>query len=203
MKLTERERVIVVCLPALAVVLIYALWFMGYGPGSKLRQIRKQIAGVADRLSPADIAAETETLISLDRQLKTAEAKKAELEHELAQLRRRELEPPEQVAATKALTAMFHRHHLMVVSEGPQSSAQGVKLPQALTAAFGGKPGESPAGAAGHLRTYKLIGPFANLRAAVEELAEDETPPGIAVSLAMEEADGTTPHRVWTLFVWL
>lgn len=202
MKLTPRERVLLLALPVAVVLGGYAAWY----------SVTQRPKRAAVERAFREVEAKAVTPLQLDRQeadarqarqaLETAQTKKRRLGDEIAALRRHPASLPRRMHSLCSLTTLLDRHRLQLLEES--SSAEGLqRLPKSLTNALTRIDSPTQKGAGGELRRYKIAGTFANLMQAIEALAADESSPGIPVSLAMDEPDGSTSNRVWTLLIWM
>lgn len=204
LKLTDRERSILPALPLVAVVLVYTLWFMSsYRP--KLTAARTALeAAQAAAVPPAAIDAQRAENEKLRREAESHEANKARLAEQVAALARHPSGAARRIDSLSKLTALFRRHGLLLVEDGPLGGGQGTSsLPPSLAEALGRLSGKQSGGTTGELRNYTLVGSYLSLLEAVRELAADEAPPGVPVSLTMVEVDPSSASRTWRLVLWM
>jgi hypothetical protein len=202
MKLTDRERLVLLLLPPALVLGGYSWWFNLF-ERPKLNQVEKEHRDVAAKqVSPAEVLQHQAVAARLQREVEELTDQKRRLQAEAAEIAGNVGEPAKRITAAHELTELFRRHGLHVVEEGLAKQGTDLKLPKSVTDAIG-RLGTVSRERLGQVRCWRLAGRFADLRAAMQELAQQSAPPGIPVGLTMAEADVTVPQRHWTLFVWM
>ena len=202
MKLTPRERVLLLALPVAVVLGGYAAWYSVTQRPKRAAVERAFHEAEAKRVTPAQEEFQKADALQARKALETVQAEKVRLNGEIAALRRHPASLPRRMQSLCAFTTLLDRHRLQLLEEN--SSSEGLqRLPKSLTEALARIDSPTQKGAGGELRRYKITGTFANLMQAIEALAADESSPGIPVSLAMDEPDGSTANRVWTLLIWM
>ena len=94
------------------------------------------------------------------------------------------------------------RHNLELVEESPPAKGGAAKLPNSVVEAM--RPmGDAQWEKSGQVRSLRFAGKFMDVLAAVQELTQAESPPGIPISLSMAEANLLGDRRTWTLLVWM
>jgi hypothetical protein len=201
-KLTARERWIVLLLPGAAVLLGYAFWFI-YSQRGPLAVARQNYdKAVLGAVSDAMVIEQQGNVARLQRELKELDQKKTALDRQVKDTCFCQVDPARRQQATEKMTALLARHRLQLIDESPTAAGHDAKLPRALTETLG-RLGSAEAAKTGQLRSYRLVGAFPDVLRAVCELAAAAAPPAVPISLTMAEADGAGPGRTWTLLVWM
>lgn len=204
MKLSPRERLLVLLLPSVAVLGSYAWWFnMVQRP--RLATLQKDyaaaVAGAVQRITVLEQRAE---LAKTQREVAALEQRQSDLQRQAHDLSCSYLDPQQRHHVEEQLTAVFQRHRLRLIEEAPAGKGEAGKLPRALTEAVS-RLGPAPTSSSEHVRTFKLSGSFLDLLHAVQDLSESETAPGVPIGVNMDEVDQEwqSESRVWTLLVWM
>lgn len=219
MKLTDREKLLLLVAPVAVILAGYASWF-------NLFQRAKLQATVAAYQAAADEAAkisryDAENAARLNRNLSgevsRLEKQKQELEARADAVLGHTVDAQQRIAAGGRLTELFARHGLQVLEEGPAVKGGENKLPQSLAGALDrlgkdrGRKTQATTRAAApaatpetnQVRRFQLVGRYLDLMEAIQELARANDPPGVPIRLAMAEAEADVSGRSWTLWVCL
>jgi len=219
MKLTARERKLVFVLPAIFVAVGYGWWY-GFSLRPREVQARRDYeAAVAGAVPESAVAQQQAAFAKLQQQMKELTAAKTRLDADAATLAGHAVRAAARLEANQKLASVFRRHHLHLIEESDSAAREGspaaAKLPTSLTEAqkrlepkdkHGAAVNETAADKAARsaqLRTYKLVGQFIDVLAAVSELADQAAPPGVPLSLSMAAAEGDSPQQTWTLVIWM
>ncbi|MCL4207048.1 MAG: hypothetical protein KJ000_31585 [Pirellulaceae bacterium] len=204
MKLSPRERLLVLLLPLTIVLAGYAWWFNMF-QRPKMAKIQKDHAAAsAAAIEPIALMEQRAALAQIRREVQALEDRRAAQRQEAGQLSGTRPDPLQTHQAAEELTAVFRRHRLKLIEEAPAGRGDAGRLPKALTDAVS-RLGPAPPSGSEQVRSFKLSGRFLDLLAAVRELTDDDTPPGVPIGLSMDEVDSTwqSENRVWTLLVWM
>jgi len=202
MKLTERERKLLLILPAVAVLIGYA-WYYSVSVRSRGAQAQRDYeAAVAGAVTPSALTAQRMQVAGLQRELKELGEMKARLDREMAAAGTHEDLSAGRIATHQDLTGLFRRHDLQLVEESRPTTGTTAALPGSLRAALT-RVGLKQADKVGELRVYKLAGRFLNVLEAVRELADQPAAAGIPLSLTMTAGDTGDDRHTWTLTVWM
>jgi hypothetical protein len=202
MKLSDRERLVVLWLP-LALILGGYTWWFNLVQRPRINQVEKVYREIAAKpVSAAEVLTFQARVTQLTHELDALAQQKSRLQAEAAEITGRVVDPRKRILAEQQLSDLFRQHGLQVLEQGPAKQAGDLKLPKAVTDALG-RFGEVNREKLGQVLCWRLAGRFADVRTAVQELARQEAPPGIAIGLIMAEADVTVSGRQWTLFVWM
>jgi DNA repair exonuclease SbcCD ATPase subunit len=233
MNLTDREKLLLLIFPAVLVFAVYAWAFGTASQNRMVRvqdelaAMRQDAAGAA---TAQQIWQQRSRLKELRRAIDEAQARSASLRREADELggslaaRRRDIE------TIDALTALLRRHRILIEEELPARGAdtagmaasleqatrtlqESLSAPQTTARARTGRAratvsivARPPASAASQdtrFRRLRFQGRFADVLAALEELAETDGG-AVAVSLEMEEigpARMFSDVRRWTLWI--
>jgi hypothetical protein len=200
-KLTERERKLVLILPAVAVLLGYS-WYYSFSLRPQASRAQRDYeAAVAATVAPPALTAARIQVAGLQRELKELTATKARLDGEMAAAGSREDPTAGRIATHQDLTGLFRRHGLQLVEESRPTAGTSAALPASLRMALT-RVGLKQADKLGELRVYKLSGSFLNVLETVRELADQPAAAGIPLSLTMAAGDDDG-RQTWTLTVWM
>ena len=201
--MSVRDRVILILLPGLAIFVVYVLFFAT----SRERLLSKLQSDVDAARSQVP---STKTMHDRRKALQYAQKKSAdamtkakELDGEFdAKIRLCQTGVGRSQRITK-LTDLLNAHRLQVLDHIPADGARegkAMKLSQAQERLVkqlvdGGKP-------VPQMWQFEVYGRFADLAAVLEELGAGEL---IAVPLAvtMDEVKDVSPHRHWSLLIWI
>ena len=194
MKLTARDKKLVIMLPALALVIGYS-WIFTSGHNARIRQLRQQIAQARDKSpGPFDIVQYETQLAQSTRELSAVEAESLK-----ARAARTALGATSSNKAAEQVAALLPRHHLALVEQSELAAAPKEIAPvlQRMAAQFGATKGsDDPA-----FWRVKFVGTYLDVVAALDELAAAEFR-AIPANLTM--ADGPQPGiKTWTLVLWM
>jgi hypothetical protein len=202
MKLTERERLIVLLGPLAIILLGYAWWFNLFAR-PKLRAAQESYQqALAGRVGPLELPAQQAANAVLQREVDTLEKHKADLDAQAAEVCGHTIDPLRRIDSEHDLTDLFQRHGVQLVATGPASGGGAAKLPKSLSEAIerlGPRSRENSV----QVRSLRLSGRFMDVLDAVRELSRAEASPVIPISLTMAEADLSADDRQWTLLVWM
>ena len=229
MKLTEREKILVLVFPAFLIFAGY-IWIFGSSSQRELTNIRGQLAKTqAEAATPRQVWQQQTRLKQLSREIEKARTAKDDLQTQADELCGRMTVSRRDMGAIDALTALFERYNLRLMDEVPvdggEAGGMAISLEEAtrrLQEALdepqaGSQPKRRSATyvttavtrrASGtksepNLRRLRFYGRFLDVLRALNELAEDENQ-AIPVSIAMEEiglAGMYSEFRTWTLLV--
>jgi cell division protein FtsB len=204
MKLSSREKLLVLLLPLVAVLGSYAWWFnMVQRP--RLAKLQKDYAAaVAGAVQPMTVLEQRAELAKTQREVAALEQRRSDLQRQAHELSCSYLDPQQRHRVEEQLTAVFRRHRLRLIEEAPAGKGEAGKLPKTLTDAVS-RLGPAATSSSEHVRTFKLSGSFLDLLHAVRDLSASETAPGVPIGVSMDEVDQEWPSesRVWTLLVWM
>jgi len=194
MKLTARDRKLVIVLPALALVIGYCWRFDG-GPNGRIRQLRQQIARARETpISPFDSLQYEAQLAQATRELAAVEAETIKIRSALA-------DPiaPSSNKAAEQVAALLPRHHLALLEQAGLTTVPKEISPslQRLATQAGATNGAERAA----FWRVKFVGTYLDTVAALDELAAADFRV-IPASLMM--ADGPSQGaKTWTLVLWM
>jgi len=200
MKLTDREKIVVLLAPLAIVLGGYGWWYNVFQRPKMQTAERDYEAAVAAQVKPLDMLEQQTRKKLLDRELDAIKKQKAQLDSLAATAAGHEADPVRRIEAEKQLGDLLRRHGLQLVEEGLAAQASQNKLPGSLAEAVG-RFGKPTTARTAQVRRLRLSGTFMNVLAAVRELAALEAPPGVPISLSMSEADSQADYRTWTLLV--
>jgi len=197
MKLTARDKQLVIWLPALAVIIGY-FWFMAGGPHARVKRLQQQISQAIEKAPrPLDLAEYEAKIIQLQRALAAGGADMAKLKTNLAALAGVSDHPVHATVAEK-VTALFSQHHLVLVEQ--TRVAQSSALPPALQRLAAQTQKSLGASGAGFWQ-IKLTGNYVDMADALNELASSELR---AIPATLSMTDGPQPTaKLWTLVLWM
>jgi hypothetical protein len=137
----------------------------------------------------------------LQRDVAELEKRKVNLDRQKAEVRG-EVAAPSRHAHERELNALLVRHHLELIEESPPAQGGVAKLPRSVVEAM--RPmGDAQWEKSAQVRSFRFTGRFMDVLAAIQELTQDETPPGIPISVTMADANLLDDRRTWTLLVWM
>lgn len=194
MKVTQRDKKLVLLLPALAVAIGYCL-MVDRGLNARVRQLRSQVARAkAAPASPDELMRHESQLAQTSRELTSAESETQKIRDALAVSR-----PAESNQASEQVAALLPRHHLALIEQSlltaaPQEVGQSIRRLAAQNSETGG------VNQAAFWRV-KFVGTFPDTLAALDELSTS-VPRAVPASLSM--SDGPTKRaKMWTLVLWM
>ena len=124
MKLSHRERLLVLLLPLTVVLGGYAWWFNVF-QRPKMAEIQKDhSAAAANAVSPVTLMEQRAALAQAQRGFQALEERRAALRQEAGQLSGTRPDPDQTHRAEEELTAIFQRHRLRLIEEGPAARAR-------------------------------------------------------------------------------
>jgi hypothetical protein len=200
-KLTDRERKLVLILPAVAVLIVYAWYYMFSVRPLAAQAQRDYETAVAGAVAPPALTAARIQVAGLQRDMKELGETKSRLDREMAAAGKREDPTAGRIATHQDLTGLFRRHGLQLVEESQPTTGTSAALPGSLRAALT-RVGLKQADRVGELRVYKLSGSFLNVLETVRELADQPAAAGLPLSLTMAPGDDDG-RQTWTLTVWM
>ena len=213
----SRDKLIMMLLPAVAIVLLYC-WL--YSEQGKLLEARKGLEKAkASAVSPQTLDGARARIAALDQEQAKVRSEKSALEKRWQAISStRNRTAAERAAAFQRLSKLIWRGGLFTVEE---SSLEGssAQIPASLDDMFRrlvatptgipkapGVPAEvAPAPAVDstpRLWKVRFLGRYRDVAAVLESLSEDGSPI-IPVSITMSEAPLETDWRNWTLLVWM
>ena len=205
MKLTDREKIILLLAPLAVVLGAYAWWFNLFVRAKFSAAQQAYEAAVAGQVSPTALVQEQARKTALQGEIDELQKQKTALESRAAGIAGQKTDALRGIQAEQQLTELFQRHALRLIEEGPGVQHGAAALPGSLAEAIGrvAGTGKPPAEAARQVRRLRLAGRYPDLLAALRELAQAEHPPGIPLSVTMAEADVDVEQRSWTLLIWM
>jgi hypothetical protein len=201
--MTPRDRVILMALPGAAILLIYVSYFVT-ARQRPLAKLQADVETARAQVPSAQLMHDRQhTLQYAQKKLDDALAKAKELQGEFeAKIRVCQTGLGRSQRITK-LTDLFNAHRLQVLDHVPADGvkdSKGMKLSPAQERLVkqlvdGGK-------LVPQTWQFEVYGQFTDLTAALEELGAGEL---IAVPLAvtMDEVKDVSPHRHWSLLIWI
>ena len=202
MKMTDRERIVLLLLPVAVILAGYAWWFNIFYRHKVQAAERDYAVAVAAQVKPLDLMAQRAGNAKTQREVADLEKQKAKLEGQAAALCGKTVIPAERIHADSQLVELLRRHQLQVIEAGPAVKGGEAKLPKSLVEAIG-RLGSASHDKTGQVRCLRLTGRFMDVLLAVQELSQTEASPVIPISLTMAEADLAADARQWTLLVWM
>ena len=194
MKMTARDRKLIVVLPALALVVGYCLMY-DRGPSGRTRQLLQQIAQAKGTpVPPGDIIRHESQLAQATRELSVAEAETLRLRSAMA--------APGATSSNKAaeqVAALLPRHHLALLEQAGLEKTPGEVGPSLRRLAL------QVSATNGMDRAVfwrvKFAGTFLDAMAALDELAAADFR---AIPACMTMTDGPSKGtKTWTLVIWM
>jgi len=188
-KLSARERILLLILPAALVVLLYSF---GWNPSHI-----KALTSSTGELQKAREKESTRSVVlddrSLDREIARLSAEKTKLQRQLDALTGEGSTDAQRTETVMLMSALLRRHRLLVVEESPVGAPDKTVAPR-TTAKKSALSGKAPE------RFWKIrfLGSWADVTAALTDLRSFEAP-CFPVSLTMAEPQSGTPIRDWTL----
>jgi cell division protein FtsB len=133
MKLSSREKLLVLLLPLVAVLGSYAWWFnMVQRP--RLAKLQKDYAAaVAGAVQPMTVLEQRAELAKTQREVAALEQRRSDLQRQAHELSCSYLDPQQRHRVEEQLTAVFRRHRLRLIEEAPAGKGEAGKLPKTLT----------------------------------------------------------------------
>lgn len=185
--LTARERVLLLALPAVLGIAIYAA---AVNPKHIAR-----LNGARAKLAKAELERSRGPQIvmtgaALDAELAKLRGEKAKLEQQVAAFQGEAADPTQRTEALVAVSQVLRRHELSVIEEGPTAgNPVATRAPQ--------KPANAAAIKAGAWR-IRFIGGYGNVLTALREVQALDAP-CFPQSLTMAEPRAGADWRDWTL----
>jgi len=202
MKLTDREKIILTLLPLALILGGYAWWFNMF-ERHKLAKVQGEYDQAAKAaVRPIDVMNRKADVLGLEGEIEILTSENRELEQRVEQVCGTLTGAQRRMRAIDELTVLFDRHRLAIVEECPADQGKHKELPTSMAEATSRLMG-SAKGRAGRVRCVHFAGRYADVLAALEEIAADETPAAIPVGLTMSEGDVAAELRKWTLLVWM
>jgi hypothetical protein len=205
MKLSDREKLLLLVAPVAVILAGYASWFNLFERAKLQAILSAHEAAVAGEPKPFELRSETARNAALARDVARWVKQKQELEARADAALGQAVDPQWRIQAGGQLTALFSAHGLQVLHEEPAVTRTESKLPRSLAMALArlGKGRSRKTSESTQVRRLQLVGRYVDLMEAVEELAQADNPPGVPIRLAMAEADADADVRSWTLWVWM
>jgi acyl-CoA thioesterase len=203
MKLTNRDRVLVIFLPAMIVLLVYGV-FHFMGPSRTQARLSVELDKLRTR-EPAPAQVQQALMQAYQGEKQMTESR-ARLKSAEDQWRQRTTPPtsgerrPDRLSQLLAILKKRGVH----VSDHAAASASGgneVRLSptqEKLASQMVEQGGKQPP----QVWRFQLVGTYTNILHTLRELSESE-PLAIPLGLTMKSPEGTTSHRVWTLLLWI
>jgi hypothetical protein len=203
MTLSERDKRVVLILPAILVVAGYG-WFCFAGKHAESTRLEKSLEEARLRVPTREqLQAQQRHLTLLQRDI-------AGQQKELEAARQKWLAAAGQCAVSalrneriEKLTSLLHRHGLSLIEDGEAGTARDkeAKAPTALeplAQQMGQISGQSPP----QLRRIRLQGRYGDMLRALQALGQGEVL-AIPVAVTMKAAAEGVDQREWTLLVWI
>ncbi len=204
-----RTRILSICGPALAIILVYHIVF--YRPlqvrlnaeRAKLKKIESSFARKANlEVVQAKLAAAQAEIISLTEQLEQAHQASSRLVSRRDLLRREYLDSRSPASAMAETLSLLRRYHLECIDSGPVVADTSNNVSESLKPVaelLGKVEAESQDENRREMR-IRFRGRFQDVQSALQEM--QVAPLGIfVVSLEMEVSDAHTDQRIWTLTI--
>ena len=194
MKITTRDRKLIVVLPALALLIGYCLMY-DRAPNERIKQLRQQIARAqATPVSPAEIVRTESKLEKATRELAAAQSETLRL--------RSAMTTPSATSSNNAadqVAALLPRHHLSLLEQAGLDKTPGEVSPALRRLAAQSNVTN------GMDRTVfwrvKFVGTYLDTMAALDELAAAKFR---AIPACMTMTDGPSKGtKTWTLVLWM
>ncbi len=207
MKLTDREKLLLLVAPVAIILAGYASWFNLF-QRAKLQAVTSAYQAAVDefdKIGPYDAANAARHNRNLTDEVSRREKQKQELEARADAVLGHAVDPQRRIHAGGQLTELFSGHGLQVLHEEPAVMRDETKLPRSLARAIVrlGKDRGRKTQETAQIRCLQMVGRYVDLMAAVQELAQADDAPGVPVRLTMAEADAAAEARSWTLWVWM
>ncbi|HTR40065.1 MAG TPA: hypothetical protein VMH87_00425 [Pseudomonadales bacterium] len=198
MKLTDRDKQLVVWLPTLAVIIGYS-WLLASAPHKRIKQLKQQISQAIEKAPrPLDLAEYQAKIAQANRDLAASEAETAKMKADLAAFAGVSTNATHANTAEQ-IAALFSRHHLTLVEQIPVSIEPGTLSP-ALQRVVDQSSKTLGANSAVFWQV-KLSGNYLDMAAALNDLGNSDLR-SILASLNM--TDGEQPGtKLWTLVLWM
>lgn len=202
---TPREQMLLMLMPAFAVVAVYML---GYSRDADLKKAREELEAFRPTaVQPPEIQVAQWKLESLEEKRDEVKKEKTELEKRWAALDKgQQSDLSHRSGALLKLTQMLWDRGLHTFEESAASEI-GSEMPpsfqDALTKLKGDRAAaSSSSGAPQRLWKIRFYGRYADVLEALESL-RDSGSPAIPVGLSMSESNPETDWRSWTLLIWI
>jgi hypothetical protein len=202
MKISERERLVLTLLPLAIILGGYAWWFNMFERHRVAKVEADYERASAGAVRPVEVVGQRAQAAAQRRQIDSLKTERKELEDRRLRIVGELAGPQKRMRATDELTGLFERHGLQILEECPAGKDHAAQLPPSMTAAFGRLEGASKP-LASQVRCIHFTGRYMDVLAALEEIAQHETPPAIPVGLTMSETEADRDVRTWTLQVWM
>jgi len=197
-KTTDRDKMIMLVLPAAAVLLIY-FFFLRPKDQTELDKAQKELKSVqAKSPTPLLLQQKTVRLAQLNHDLQASQEQQASLQRKWEELTGTGAEAARRSERIEQLAAMLKQHGLTVIEQGHAEGGKDATLPRELEPI-------SKRFSAGHgpqVWRFRVSGNYASLLAAIGKMSDGESAV-IPLGLTMKEANLLTDTREWTLLVWI
>lgn len=197
---TQRDKALLIALPALAVFIGYTLVF-AKAPLQQLRVLATQVDETRLKVpTPAEIRDTEARVTALQREIQQAEAGILEVRGTLARITIAGTNNLERLAGGEELSALWKRHGLVLMDQRQGEEPTAV-LPLPLQDLVQ-RAQKFRASRLARLWDVRLHGTFPQLHAALEELSSTDIP-ALVVSLDMSDSGNPNPAiKSWTLRIW-
>ncbi len=204
-----RNRILSICGPALAIVLVYHIVF--YRPlqltlnveRAKLKKIETSLARKTKlEAVQAKLAVAQSEIVSLTEQLEQAHQASSRLVSRRDVMRREYLDSRTPATTMAETLSLLRRYHLECIDSGPGAADKSNNLSESLqpVAEMLGKVESESQDASRREIKIRFRGRFQDVQSALQEM--QVAPLGIfVVSLEMEVSDAHTDQRIWTLTI--
>lgn len=197
---SSREQVLVMALPAFAVLASYAYWFH-FPAEAELEKTQKELTPLKQQADLSILQQKTIQVAQLRREKEVLEARRQELENEWQAITGSSDDPARRNQRIENLTTLLQQHGLVVVEQAPSDGGKEGTLPPLLEGVAKrlaeGKGKQRP-----QIWRIRVQGRYTSLHRALQVLAEGE-PLVIPLGVSMKEAGLNTKVREWTLMVWI
>ncbi len=197
-KVTSRDKALLIALPSLAVFIGYTLAY-AKPPILRLRALTTQVELTRAKVpKPNEIPEAEARVASLQREIQLAELHVQQLRSHMSRIAVTGANNHERLVGVEDLSALWKRKGLILLEQREIDEGSSIMpVPIQTLVAKAQRLGRSRLPKLWELR---LKGSFLELREALEELAASEIP-AIPISMEMAESIGA-PVKSWTLRLW-
>lgn len=201
MRMSQRDKILLLVLPAMLVALGYGLFFLL--PGMKTRaKLEKDLAAARGKLpSSAETAQAASRLRQADESLARAKKQQQELQTAWQELTRPCVNHSRRADRWTCLMSLLKRHQIHVVDHAPHDGTAKHKTSLPLEK-LARSIAEQHTQEQPQLWRLHLVGSYLSVLKALEDLGSGEAV-AIPVSLSMTRPDTATKLREWTILLWI
>lgn len=198
MKLTSRDKLLLIVLPSILILIGYN-FFVTKQPMQQLRSLVTRINQVRGKTpDPKEISAQENRIVSLYEQIRTAQQEAEPLRAEVQKLMGSWVDPARRAAASETIARLWGRHNLILHDQDRLPNADPLLSPTLARLVQHARTAMLDAGPT--LWQLQLEGSYGNLQAALDEINTSDLP-SVPVSLAMTNA--SQPESIlWKLALW-